>query len=156
MTAKKLYEEFCLDNPLVRGVKGIVYTNWLEKRIIKLESQKYNVLDKIIQIICTNNDISIELFLSNKRDRYLSEARAAYCIIARKTTSKTTNQIGKKINRDHATVIYHLNNSSQHLSVIGLVDEAMKVYPQNIKKKVNKKYRELTEGQKTLIRVKLR
>jgi len=78
-------------------------------------------LDEILQAVCIVENIELDLFLSNKRDRYLSEARAAYCILAKEKTDYSLTRIGKKINRDYTTVMHHLQNSSNHHSVKEIV-----------------------------------
>ena len=48
--------------------------------------------------------------ISRKRDRRLVEARQMFCLLAREHTGESSVDIGRAINRDHATVLYSISS----------------------------------------------
>ena len=62
--------------------------------------------DLIFKAIRKEMKVSKEEIMSKKRDRKLVEARQMFCLLARKHTNESSGEIGKAINRDHATVLY--------------------------------------------------
>jgi len=61
------------------------------------------------------NNISKSDFTSPSRKRIIVDARMIYCVVARNLGGYTLSEIGKSINRDHATVLYAIRNY-EHLS----------------------------------------
>ena len=57
--------------------------------------------------VCEAACISEEDMMGGERYRDLTKARTIFCYYAFKHLHKTTFAIGKEINRDHVTVIYH-------------------------------------------------
>lgn len=70
-------------------------------------------LNYIIQVV--NNHFEIDI-RENKRDRYIVMCRAVYFYFAKKTTNFSLERIGKKVNRDHASVLHSLKNFENWLS----------------------------------------
>jgi len=68
---------------------------------------KNETLKKIIDY--TNEVFKIDIRNETRKRNYV-EARAFYYELARKTTNHTLADIGKPIGKDHATVLYSLNN----------------------------------------------
>jgi len=64
-------------------------------------------LKYIIQVVNNHFDLDIR---ENKRDRYIVMCRAVYFYFAKKTTNFSLARIGKKVNRDHSSVLYSLRN----------------------------------------------
>tara|TARA_B110000003_G_C16639296_1_gene529545 strand:+ start:1784 stop:2188 length:405 start_codon:yes stop_codon:yes gene_type:complete len=62
--------------------------------------------DYIFKGIRKELHVTKEQIISRKRDRNIVEARQMFCLLARRFTKKTSVQIGKAIDRDHATVLY--------------------------------------------------
>tara|TARA_Y100000593_G_scaffold32601_1_gene64282 strand:- start:723 stop:1124 length:402 start_codon:yes stop_codon:yes gene_type:complete len=65
--------------------------------------------DLIFKAIRKEMKVSKEEIMSKKRDRKLVEARQMFCLLARKHTNESSVDIGKAINRDHATVLYSIS-----------------------------------------------
>lgn len=72
------------------------------------------MLEEIIEY--TNKLFDLDIKTDSRRREYV-EARAFYCVVARKVTVKSLKQIGVPIKKDHATVLYALSN------VIHFLDE---------------------------------
>ena len=68
------------------------------------------------------NDISRDEFISSSRKREIVDSRMIYFAVARNLGGYTLSELGKSVNRDHATVMYAIRNY-EHLSSY---DESMK------------------------------
>lgn len=60
----------------------------------------------ILKAIKVNLEITYDELSSDNRVRRIKEARQIYCALAREITTLSYAEIGKKINRDHSTVMY--------------------------------------------------
>ena len=63
-------------------------------------------LNEILDIVCTYHQVEVEEIRGPSRNRELVNARQMFCNLAKKLTRHTVSNIGKKINRDHSTVVY--------------------------------------------------
>ena len=72
--------------------------------------------DLIFKAIRKEMKVSKEEIMSKKRDRKLVEARQMFCLLARRHTNESSVEIGKIINRDHATVLYSVASMDSLLS----------------------------------------
>ena len=68
------------------------------------------------------NDINRDEFISSSRKREIVDSRMIYFAVARNLGGYTLSELGKSVNRDHATVMYAIRNY-EHLSSY---DESMK------------------------------
>ena len=57
--------------------------------------------------VCVYYDITFDQFTSIRRDKNLVDARTDFCHLAKKRTRHGCNQIGRFMNRDHTSVLYH-------------------------------------------------
>jgi len=62
--------------------------------------------------ICHFYDITKDLFLSNRKDAILVQARKEFVHHAVKIKRVSTETIAKAMNRDHSTVCYYLKKAS--------------------------------------------
>ena len=69
------------------------------------EISKYN-LNFILKSVSDISGINIEIIKSKSRKRPITEARFAYCLLARKFTKKSTAKIGALVNISHSDVIH--------------------------------------------------
>jgi chromosomal replication initiation ATPase DnaA len=72
--------------------------------------------DLIFKAIRKEMKVSKEEIMSKKRDRKLVEARQMFCLLARRHTHESSVEIGKIINRDHATVLYSVSTMDSLIS----------------------------------------
>ena len=68
------------------------------------------------------NDINRDEFISSSRKREIVDSRMIYFAVARNLGGYTLSELGKSVNRDHATLMYAIRNY-EHLSSY---DESMK------------------------------
>jgi len=72
--------------------------------------------DLIFKAIRKEMKVTRKELRSKKRDRRLVEARQMFCLLARRHTNESSVEIGKIINRDHATVLYSVASMDSLLS----------------------------------------
>ena len=80
-----------------------------------------NLKDFLNSYVVANN-INREEFISSSRKREIVDSRMIYFVVARNLGGYTLSELGKSVNRDHATVMYAIRNYD-HLSSY---DESMK------------------------------
>ena len=73
-------------------------------------------LDEILKRVSQASGLHEEALKLKTRKRKIVEARQAYMIIARLITDNSLEEIGTKVGKDHATVVYAFKNS--HLTAI--------------------------------------
>ncbi|MBR5067007.1 MAG: chromosomal replication initiator protein DnaA [Lachnospiraceae bacterium] len=79
------------------------------KDIINPNKTKVINFDVIIEEVSKHYNISINDILSNKRNKEIATPRQIIMYLCDKLTEDTKSNIGKKMNRDHATVISNIN-----------------------------------------------
>ncbi len=95
-------------------IPGIKNRKAFEKRIqfrqgITDQMQKANnICDKILSL----RRVSIFDIKGRKRERYISDTRKLISFFVHKNTELSLVRIGDIINKDHATVLYHVRNCS--------------------------------------------
>jgi len=80
-----------------------------------------NLKDFLNSYVIANN-INRDEFISSSRKREIVDSRMIYFAVARNLGGYTLSELGKSVNRDHATVMYAIRNYD-HLSSY---DETMK------------------------------
>ena len=80
-----------------------------------------NLKDFLNSYVIANN-INRDEFISSSRKREMVDSRMIYFAVARNLGGYTLSELGKSVNRDHATVMYAIRNY-EHLSSY---DESMK------------------------------
>lgn len=64
---------------------------------------------EILQIVSDYYQIEPKYLQSKKRFKLVTKARHVYCYICREFTDTSTTEIGRLINRDHATILHGSN-----------------------------------------------
>ena len=80
------------------------------KDIINPNKTKVINFDIIIEEVSKHYNVSINDIISSKKNKEIATARQVVMYLCDKLTEDTKNNIGKKTNRDHATVIHNINN----------------------------------------------
>lgn len=87
---------------------------------------KYNFkLETIANKVCDYFFINIEDLKSESRKGIISDARQAYFYLAYKYSQKSLDNIGKYVNRHHATVIYSIKRVEQKIEIYTKEYDAM-------------------------------
>ena len=85
------------------------------KDIINPNKTKVITYEIIIEEVSKHYDISINDIVSNKKNKEIATARQIVMYLCEKLTEDTKTNIGKKMNRDHATVIHNINKVKESL-----------------------------------------
>jgi chromosomal replication initiator protein len=104
-------------------------------RIKACDGDKLQIL---VNSICNYYHVTIEELTGRTRFGYIVEARRMYCYLARVLTPKSLKSIGKKISRDHATVLHQFKQVSGYVDVndrtiISDIDDVTLDYYKNLK-----------------------
>ena len=95
-----LYKAFTL---FQQGFDFYDVTNYFKKNNVSIyDKQK---IELIIDAILEHYSITEKEFVSRSRLRYLVNARGIFYYLSRNLTKNSTVFIGKRVNRDHATVL---------------------------------------------------
>lgn len=101
-----------------------VYLAEQQKVVKKILANSKN-LKHILEQVSKITNIPISLLKSKSKERYLSEARAAYGIIAKERNSEdkmSLTKIGSEINRDHATISHYNNNLCDIPAIVNIIN----------------------------------
>ena len=95
-----LYKAFAL---FEQGFTFYEVTNYFKNNNASIyDKQK---IELIIDAVLTHYEITEKQFMSRSRLRYLVNARGVFYYLSRNLTKNSTKFIGKRVNRDHATVL---------------------------------------------------
>jgi len=95
-----LYKAFTL---FEQGFSYFDVTNYFKKNNLSLfDKQK---IELIIDAILSHYQITEKEFISRSRRRHLVTARGIFYYLSRNLTKNSTVLIGRRVNRDHATVL---------------------------------------------------
>jgi len=107
-----LHNVYCLTK------KGMTFQEIISKlRVEKMKSCDGDRIDILIETVCQFYEITYDELKSRSRQGYIVEARRMYCYLARVLTSKSLQHIGKKIDRDHATVLHQYKNMAGYVEI---------------------------------------
>tara|TARA_R110002074_G_scaffold305183_4_gene476412 strand:- start:125 stop:586 length:462 start_codon:yes stop_codon:yes gene_type:complete len=81
--------------------------------------------DKIIYEICSRYDVQWFSVLSKSRARVIIDARRLYCGLLRNVFGLTFHQIGKILNKNHATIVH---NTKIHDNFVRILKSYKKNY----------------------------
>jgi len=116
-----LYKAFTL---FEQGFNFYEVTNYFKKNNVSIyDKQK---IELIIDSVLSYYDMTEKEFCSKSRLRHLVNARGIYYYLSRNLTKNSTKFIGKRVNRDHATVLngykviqdlveYNIDNMKEHI-----------------------------------------
>lgn len=93
------------------------------------------IADRIVEATAEISEMSVEDLISGRRDVVSYRARAIATLLIRQNTKLSTSEIGRIMNRDHATVLHAFKRAEQMLQQY---PEMHKVCAQIMKKAENK------------------
>lgn len=108
LTTTELLEMIDIVIPELIGTRNKIDRVLIQLKMFKLERK---VTDKgksrvILKVIQAQLGITHEDLISPNRTANIRQARQIYCALARSITRMSLAEIGKGVNRDHATVIH--------------------------------------------------
>ena len=66
------------------------------------------ITEKVFRFVCDWFGVTKEEILSKSRRRVLADARTVWCYVMRRRTDLSLPELGRKIERTHVTVMYHV------------------------------------------------
>lgn len=85
------------------------------KDIINPNKTKVITYDIIMEEVSKHYNVSLNDIISNKKNKEIATARQIVMYLCEKLTEDTKTNIGKKMNRDHATVIHNINKVKESI-----------------------------------------
>lgn len=85
------------------------------KDIINPNKTKVITYEIIIDEVSKHYNISVNDIISNKKNKEIATARQIVMYLCEKLTEDNKTNIGKKMNRDHATVIHNINKVKESI-----------------------------------------
>jgi len=134
-----LYTEVDLQKVYSLAKRGFNFIDSLNSlKIDKIKTSDSDRLEVLKNTICEHYAVNDEEIMSRSRLGHIVEARRMFCYLSRMLTPKSLKVIGKKIDRDHATVLHQFNNVAGYvhisdMSIISDIDDITKEYFKNLK-----------------------
>ena len=132
-----LYTEVDLQKFYSLAKRGYTFVDSINS--LKLDRQK-QVHDDRLEIlkntICEHYAVNDEEIMGRSRLGHIVEARRMFCYLSRMLTPKSLKVIGKKIDRDHATVLHQFNNVAGyvHISDSSIISDIDTITSQYLKR----------------------
>ena len=142
-----LYTEVDLQKFYSLAKRGFTFVDSINS--LKLDRQK-QVHDDRLEIlkstICEHYAVNDDEIMGRSRLGHIVEARRMFCYLSRMLTPKSLKVIGKKIDRDHATVLHQFNNVAGyvHISDSSIISDIDTITSQYLKR-LNKHENELEQ-----------
>jgi chromosomal replication initiation ATPase DnaA len=132
-----LYTEVDLQKFYSLAKRGYTFVDSINS--LKLDRQK-QVHDDRLEIlkstICEHYAVNDDEIMGRSRLGHIVEARRMFCYLSRMLTPKSLKVIGKKIDRDHATVLHQFNNVAGyvHISDSSIISDIDTITSQYLKR----------------------
>lgn len=132
-----LYTEVDLQKFYSLAKRGYTFVDSINS--LKLDRQKKvhdNRLEILKNTICEHYAVNDEEIMGRSRLGHIVEARRMFCYLSRMLTPKSLKVIGKKIDRDHATVLHQFNNVAGyvHISDSSIISDIDTITSQYLKR----------------------
>ena len=132
-----LYTEVDLQKFYSLAKRGYTFVDSINS--LKLDRQKQvhdNRLEILKSTICEHYAVNDDEIMGRSRLGHIVEARRMFCYLSRKLTPKSLKVIGKKIDRDHATVLHQFNNVAGyvHISDSSIISDIDTITSQYLKR----------------------
>lgn len=132
-----LYTEVDLQKFYSLAKRGYTFVDSINS--LKLDREKKvhdNRLEILKSTICEHYAVNDDEIMSRSRLGHIVEARRMFCYLSRMLTPKSLKVIGKKIDRDHATVLHQFNNVAGyvHISDSSIISDIDTITSQYLKR----------------------
>jgi chromosomal replication initiation ATPase DnaA len=132
-----LYTEVDLQKFYSLAKRGYTFVDSINS--LKLDRQKQvhdNRLEILKSTICEHYAVNDDEIMGRSRLGHIVEARRMFCYLSRMLTPKSLKVIGKKIDRDHATVLHQFNNVAGyvHISDSSIISDIDTITSQYLKR----------------------
>lgn len=73
-----------------------------------------DIAEKVFRFVCGWFGVTKDEILSKSRRRVLADARTVWCYVMRRRTSLSLPELGRRIERTHADVMYHVAKGCEY------------------------------------------
>jgi chromosomal replication initiation ATPase DnaA len=142
-----LYTEVDLQKFYSLAKRGYTFVDSINSLKLDREKQVHDDRLEILKsTICEHYAVNDDEIMGRSRLGHIVEARRMFCYLSRMLTPKSLKVIGKKIDRDHATVLHQFNNVAGyvHISDSSIISDIDTITSQYLKR-LNKHENELEQ-----------
>ena len=132
-----LYTEVDLQKFYSLAKRGYTFVDSINSLKLDREKQVHdNKLEILKSTICEHYAVNDDEIMGRSRLGHIVEARRMFCYLSRMLTPKSLKVIGKKIDRDHATVLHQFNNVAGyvHISDSSIISDIDTITSQYLKR----------------------
>lgn len=132
-----LYTEVDLQKFYSLAKRGYTFVDSINSLKLDREKQVHDDRLEILKsTICEHYAVNDEEIMGRSRLGHIVEARRMFCYLSRMLTPKSLKVIGKKIDRDHATVLHQFNNVAGyvHISDSSIISDIDTITSQYLKR----------------------
>ena len=132
-----LYTEVDLQKFYSLAKRGYTFVDSINSLKLDREKQVHDDRLEILKTtICEHYAVNDEEIIGRSRLGHIVEARRMFCYLSRMLTPKSLKVIGKKIDRDHATVLHQFNNVAGyvHISDSSIISDIDTITSQYLKR----------------------
>ena len=97
-------------------------------------SKRQVTFDLIAETVCGYYNINSDLLYSKSRKREISDARQVVMYLAKKYTPMSSTNIGVRLSRNHATVLYACSSIEQRMAIEKQLREDLAIIEGELKK----------------------
>ena len=97
-------------------------------------SKRQVTFDLIAETVCNYYNINSDLLYSKSRKREISDARQVVMYLAKKYTPMSSTNIGVRLSRNHATVLYACSSIEQRMALEKQLREDLAIIEGELKK----------------------
>jgi chromosomal replication initiation ATPase DnaA len=113
-----LYTEVDLQKFYSLAKRGYTFVDSINSLKLDREKQVHDDRLEILKsTICEHYAVNDDEIMGRSRLGHIVEARRMFCYLSRMLTPKSLKVIGKKIDRDHATVLHQFNNVAGYVHI---------------------------------------
>ena len=113
-----LYTEVDLQKFYSLAKRGYTFVDSINSLKLDREKQVHDDRLEILKTtICEHYAVNDDEIIGRSRLGHIVEARRMFCYLSRMLTPKSLKVIGKKIDRDHATVLHQFNNVAGYVHI---------------------------------------
>jgi chromosomal replication initiation ATPase DnaA len=132
-----LYTEVDLQKFYSLAKRGYTFVDSINSLKLDREKQVHDDRLEILKsTICEHYAVNDDEIMGRSRLGHIVEARRMFCYLSRMLTPKSLKVIGKKIDRDHATVLHQFNNVAGyvHISDSSIISDIDTITSQYLKR----------------------
>jgi chromosomal replication initiation ATPase DnaA len=132
MNYAKVMKVSTIRDSMVHEIVGRCDFTYNQVQVAKLDTKGLCDVGQIILSVCTKYGVRSDEIFGKSRVQKVSRARSIAAYILRENTNMTLKEIGDKLNRNHATVVYLINSVAQDKSLLDDAKKCLKNSPKDM------------------------